>query len=97
MASNNSFKMEACLGVEREVNKVLDKFVSLKSCNDKNLSEIQLLLRSAKNEIQYEGKNHLTFNSILNYTFRNIVMVLNKVQLYKLKEYTYSYFLSRET
>ena len=48
--------MEACLGVEREVNKVVDKFVSLQSSNEKGLSEIQLLLRSAKNEIQYEGK-----------------------------------------
>jgi len=48
--------MEACLGVEREANKVYDKFVSLQSSNDRALSEIQVLLRSAKNEIQYEGE-----------------------------------------
>ena len=54
--SNTGSRMEACLGVEREVNKVVDKFVSLQSSNEKGLSEIQLLLRSAKNEIQYEGK-----------------------------------------
>ena len=53
--------MEACLGVEREVNKVLDKFVSLQSSNDKSLSEIQFLLRSAKNEAQYEGKCYSDF------------------------------------
>jgi hypothetical protein len=48
--------MEACLGVEREANKVYDKFVSLQSSNDRALSEIQVLLRSAKNEIQYAGE-----------------------------------------
>lgn len=47
--------MEACLSVEREVNKVLDKFVHLQSSNEKTLSEIQLILRSAKNELQCEG------------------------------------------
>ena len=70
--------MEACLGVEREANKVFDKFVSLQSSNDKALSETQALLRSAKNEIQYEGEcnqlllllylltnlNHYKFNLI---------------------------------
>ena len=43
--------MEACLSVEREVNKVLDKFVHLQSSNEKTLSEIQLILRSAKNVV----------------------------------------------
>ena len=48
--------MEACLGVEREVKKVVDKFSSLTSSNAKALSETQSLLRSAKNDIQLEGK-----------------------------------------
>jgi len=48
-------KMEACLGVEREVNKVLEKFVSFKSSNEKSLSEIQYQLKSAKNEALFEG------------------------------------------
>ncbi len=47
--------MEACLGVEREVNKVLEKFVSLNSSNEKSLSETQNQLKSAKNEAQFEG------------------------------------------
>jgi hypothetical protein len=50
------FKMEACLGVEREVKKVLDKFTSLTSSNAKAISETQNLLRSAKNDVQTEGK-----------------------------------------
>ena len=57
--------MEACLGVEREVNKVLDKFVSLQSSNDKSLSEIQFLLRSAKNEAQYEGGKTISSSTFL--------------------------------
>ena len=48
--------MEACVGVEREVKKVLDKFSSLTSSNAKALSETQALLRSAKNDVQVEGK-----------------------------------------
>lgn len=48
--------MEACLGVEREVKKVVDKFSSLTSSNAKALSETQSLLRSAKNDVQLEGK-----------------------------------------
>jgi len=51
--------MEACLSVEREVNKVLDKFVNLQSSNDKNLTEIQNLLRSAQNELQCDGEASL--------------------------------------
>ena len=47
-----SLKMEACLSVEREVNKVLDKFLSLQTTNGKVLAEVQNLLRSAKNELQ---------------------------------------------
>lgn len=48
--------MEACLGVEREVKKVVDKFSSLTSSNAKALSETQSLLRSAKNDVQLEGE-----------------------------------------
>lgn len=43
------------MGVEREVNKVLEKFVSLNSSNEKSLSEIEYQLKSAKNEAQFEG------------------------------------------
>jgi hypothetical protein len=57
--------MEACLGVEREVNKVLDKFHSLQSSNDKSLSEIQFLLRSAKNEAQYEGEKTIKITMLI--------------------------------
>ena len=53
-------KMEACLSVEREVNKVLDKFLSLQTTNGKVLAEVQNLLRSAKNELQCDdGENSI--------------------------------------
>lgn len=55
-----SLKMEACLSVEREVNKVLDKFLSLQTTNGKVLAEVQNLLRSAKNELQCDdGENSI--------------------------------------
>ena len=49
-------KMEACLSVEREVNKVLDKFFNVQANNAKVLTDIQNHLRSAKNELQCDGE-----------------------------------------
>ena len=55
-----SLKREACLSVEREVKKVLDKFLSLQTTNGKVLAEVQNLLRSAKNELQCDdGENSI--------------------------------------
>lgn len=44
------------MSVEREVNKVLDKFHSLQSTNGKLLAEVQNILRTAKNELQGDGE-----------------------------------------
>ena len=44
--------MEACLGVEREVVKVLDKFTNLRDQNVRNIDELLSIVRNAKTELQ---------------------------------------------
>ena len=48
----NLVKMEACLGVEREVVKILDKFTSLRDQNVKTIDELLSIVRNAKAELQ---------------------------------------------
>merc|ERR1712079_399999 len=43
--------MEACLGVEREVVKVLDKFTNLRDQNVRNIDELLTIVRNAKTEL----------------------------------------------
>ena len=50
--------MEACLGVEREVVKVLDKFTNLRDQNVRNIDELLTIVRNAKTELQ-NGKHLL--------------------------------------
>ena len=50
--------MEACLGVEREVVKVLDKFTNLRDQNVRNIDELLTIVRNAKTEL-HNGKNIL--------------------------------------
>ena len=50
--------MEACLGVEREVVKVLDKFTNLRDQNVRNIDELLTIVRNAKTEL-HNGKNLL--------------------------------------
>ena len=44
--------MEACLGVEREVVKVLDKFKNLRDQNVRYIDELLTIVRDAKTELQ---------------------------------------------
>ena len=44
--------MDACIGVEREVLKVLDKFTSLRDQNIRNVDELLTIVRNAKTELQ---------------------------------------------
>lgn len=44
--------MEACLGVEREVAKVLDKFTNLRDQNVRNIDELLTIVRNARTELQ---------------------------------------------
>ena len=50
--------MEAGLGVEREVVKVLDKFTNLRDQNVRNIDELLTIVRNAKTEL-HNGKNLL--------------------------------------
>ena len=50
-------KMDSCQGVEREVNKVQEKFHALGEINHHSLEEALQLVRVAKAELQ-EGKEH---------------------------------------
>ena len=62
--------MEACLGVEREVIKVLDKFTNLRDQNVRNIDELLTIVRNAKTELQ-NGKHLLyvvRYKSVFEYT-----------------------------
>ena len=62
--------MEACLGVEREVVKVLDKFTNLRDQNVRNIDELLTIVRNAKTELQ-NGKHLLyvvRYKSVFEYT-----------------------------
>ena len=48
--------MDACLGVEREVVKVLDKFTNLRDQNVRNIDELLNIVRNARTELQ-NGKS----------------------------------------
>lgn len=52
--------MDACLAVERDLNKVGDKFHNLGESNQRSLEEAIQLVRAAKDEIR-EGKTHNSF------------------------------------
>ena len=54
--------MEACIAVEREVDKVLDKISGLRAQNSSSLEELLLLVRGAKQELPNGIKmTHLYF------------------------------------
>ena len=44
--------MDACLGVEREVVKVLDKFTNLRDQNIRNIDDLLNIVRNARTELQ---------------------------------------------
>ena len=45
-------RMEACLGVEREVQRVMDKITNVKDQNNRSLEEMLRVVRAAKQELQ---------------------------------------------
>ena len=51
--------MEACIAVEREVDKVLDKISGLKAQNSRAVEELLLLVRGAKQELSNGIKKFL--------------------------------------
>ena len=44
--------MEACLGVEREVQRVMDKITNVKDQNNRSLEEMLKVVKAAKQELQ---------------------------------------------
>ena len=44
--------MDACVGVEREVVKVLDKFTNLRDQNVRSIDELLLIVKNAREELQ---------------------------------------------
>ena len=44
--------MDACIGVEREVVKVLDKFTNLREHNVRSIDELLTIVRNARMELQ---------------------------------------------
>jgi len=55
--------MEACLGVEREVVKVLDKFEKLRDQNVRYIDELLTIVRDAKTELQTEFWNFSSYQA----------------------------------
>lgn len=69
--------MEACLGVEREVNKVLDKFRSLSESNNKNIDEALRMVRATKAELHDAVASNSSDNpsSLVMYPAQTLMLV----------------------
>ena len=55
--------MDACIGVEREVLKVLDKFTNLRDQNVRNIDDLLNIVRNAKTELQ-NGKSLQPYTTV---------------------------------
>jgi hypothetical protein len=58
--------MDACIGVEREVLKVLDKFTNLRDQNVRNIDDLLNIVRNARTELQ-NGKSLLPYTRVSKY------------------------------
>jgi len=85
--------MEACLGVEREVNKVLDRFTQLQSSNETLIADKEHLLKTAINELQLEGN----FFRLI-YIFKQYFILHCKFFIISEEKYRFkTYFFEKET
>ena len=83
--------MEACLGVEREVVKVLDKFTNLRDQNVRNIDELLTIVRNAKTELQ-NGKHLLyvvRYKSVFEYTPVSFNFRLSYIRIFNQVHFIY--------